>query len=57
MYTYTGLIWGHKRKQGTQVFQELKTPVSSNVRDDMSRHHVLHLELSVHLLPKHFHIF
>ena len=57
MYAYAGLIRGHKCKQGTQVFQELKTALSSNVGDGVNRHHVLPLGLPVHLLPKLLRIF
>ena len=54
---HTCLAWGHKCKQGTQVFQELKTALSSNVGDGVNRHHVLPLGLPVHLLPKLLRIF
>ena len=54
---HTCLAWGHKCKQGTQVFKKLKTAVSSNVGDGVSRHHVLPLGLPVHLLPKLLRIF
>ena len=57
VYTHTGSIRGHKKKQGTNVIQELKMPMSSNGGDGISRHHVLHLELSVHLLPEHLPLF
>ena len=55
VYTLTGLIQRHKHKQGTQVFQELKMPMSSSVGNGVRRHHVLPLELPVHLLPENFH--
>ena len=41
VYTHSCKIQGHKHKQGTQVFQYLKMPVSSNVGDEVSRLHVL----------------